>query len=205
MSMIESVEQLEALYGPPLEMATVKEVDHVTPEYARFIAASPFVALATSGPEGLDCSPRGDLSGFVRVADPRTLLMPDRRGNNRVDSLRNIVRNGHVGLLFVIPGVGDTFRVNGRATLITDQTLLAPCVVEGQVPKLGILVDIEQAYTQCSKAFIRSQLWDPERFVDRATLPTNGEILRSFKGGSFDSEAYDRERAARYRRREGFY
>ena len=150
-------------------------------------------------------SPRGDPRGFVRILDDVTLLVPERPGNRIADSLRNIVRNPRVGLLFVIPGVSDTFRVNGRATLTTDAELLAPCEVEGKLPKLGILVDIESAYTQCSKAFLRSQLWDPSRFVDRAALPTNGEILAALQGDGFDATAYDEARAERYARRDGFY
>lgn len=170
------------------------------------IERSPFLLLATSDAEGhVDVSPRGDPTGFVQILDDETLLIPERPGNRIADSLRNILRNPRVGLLFVIPGVGDTFRVNGRATLITDQALLGPCAVEGKVPKLGILVDIESAFTHCSKAFLRSQLWDATRFVDRKELPTNGEIHKALRQGEFDAEKYDEERAARYERREGFY
>jgi len=139
------------------------------------------------------------------ILDEETLLIPERPGNRIADSLRNILVNPRVGLLFMIPGVTDTFRVNGRATIVTDVDLLGPCAVEGKVPKLGILIDIEEAYTQCSKAFLRSQLWDPANFTDRATLPTNGEIMRSIQGESFDAEAYDAARAERYARRERFY
>jgi uncharacterized protein len=150
-------------------------------------------------------SPRGDPAGFVRIIDEATLLIPERPGNRIADSLRNILENPHVGVLFMIPGVTDTFRVNGRATLTTDAVLLAPCEVEGKVPKLGILIDIEEAYAQCSKAFLRSHLWDPSSAVDRETLPTFGQIMRSIQGESFDAEAYDAARAGRYARREGFY
>jgi PPOX class probable FMN-dependent enzyme len=147
----------------------------------------------------------GDPRGFVRIVDDTTLLIPERPGNRLADSLRNILQNPQVGLLFVIPGVGETFRVNGRATLTTDTALLAPCVVENKVPKLGILVDIEAAYTQCPKAFLRSGLWDPTTFIDRSALPSSGEIHRTIEGESFDAAAYDEARAARYARREGFY
>jgi PPOX class probable FMN-dependent enzyme len=150
-------------------------------------------------------SPRGDPAGFVRILDDRTLLLPERPGNRLADSLRNILRNPHVGLLFFMPGITDTFRVNGRATITTDAALLAACVVEGKVPQLGILVDIDQAYTHCSKAFLRSDFWNPARFIDRSELPTNGQIHKERAGEAFDAAAYDAERAARYAKREGFY
>jgi PPOX class probable FMN-dependent enzyme len=197
---------LRALLGEPTEIVRKKIADRLNRLTRQFIERAPFVCLATAAPDGsCDVSPRGDPAGFVRILDERTLLVPERPGNRLADSLRNIVANPHVGLLFVIPGLGDTFRVNGRATLTTDATLLAPCAVEGKTPRLGILVDIDEAYTQCSKAFLRSQLWDATRFVDRATLPSAGEIHRELAGGDFDAEKYDEERAARYRRREGFY
>jgi hypothetical protein len=171
-----------------------------------FIERSRFVCLATSDAHGrCDVSPRGDPAGFVRILDDATLLIPERPGNRLADSLRNILANPHVGVLFVIPGVSDTFRVNGRATLTTDAALLAPCEVEGKLPKLGILLDIEEAYTQCSKAFLRSQLWDASTFVERASLPSAGEIMRAVQGEGFDADGYDAARAERYARREGFY
>jgi PPOX class probable FMN-dependent enzyme len=149
-------------------------------------------------------SPRGDPPGFVRVLDERTLLLPDRPGNKLADSLRNVLRNPHVGLLFLVPGVGDTLRVNGRATLVTDEDLLAPCAVEGKVPKLGLRIEVDEVFTHCSKAFLRARLWDPETFVDRSALPSSGEVHRSLNP-DFDAERYDAERAERYARREGFY
>ena len=171
-----------------------------------FIERSPFLCLATADADGrCDVSPRGDPRGFVRILDDVTLLVPERPGNRLADSLRNIIQNPYVGLLFVIPGVSDTFRVNGRATLTTDAGLLAPCASEGKAPRLGILVDIEAAYTQCSKAFLRSQLWDPTGYIDRAELPSNGQILRALQGDQVDAATYDAERAERYARREGFY
>jgi PPOX class probable FMN-dependent enzyme len=197
---------LRALLGEPNEIVRNKVADRLNRLTRQLVERAPFVCLATAAPDGsCDVSPRGDPPGFVRILDERTLLLPERPGNRLADSLRNIVANPHIGLLFIIPGVGDTFRVNGRATLTTDAALLAPCAVEGKRPKLGILVDIDEAYTQCSKAFLRSQLWDPARFVDRATLPSSGEIFRELAGGDFDAETYDAERAARYGRREGFY
>lgn len=198
--------ELRELLGEPLPMTRAKVLDRLNPLTRKFVERSPFLCLATSDAYGkCDVSPRGDPTGFVRILDDRTLLIPERPGNRLADSLRNILNNPHVGLLFVVPGVDDTFRVNGRATLTTDAALLATCEVEGKLPKLGILVDIESAYTHCAKAFLRSQLWDPTRFADRAELPTNGEIQREIHGQSVDPADYDQQRAARYARREGFY
>ncbi len=198
--------ELRALLGEPNTVAKRKIAPRLNALTRQFIERSPFLCLSTSGPEGsCDVSPRGDPRGFVRILDDQTLLLPDRPGNKLADSLRNILFNPHVGLLFLIPGVTDSFRVNGRATLTTDPALLAPSVVEGKTPTLGILVDLDEAYTQCSKALIRSELWNPERFVDRTVLPTNGQIHQLLCDGDFDGEQYDAERAARYARREGFY
>jgi len=196
---------LRGLLGDPADAVRAKVTDHVNELTRQFVERSPFVLLATSAPDGTcDVSPRGDPPGFARVLDERTLLLPERPGNRLADSLRNILRNPNVGLLFVIPGVGDTLRVNGRAAIVTDPELLEPSAVEGKVPKLGLLIEIDEAFTHCSKAFLRSQLWDPNRFVDRSELPSSGEIHRSLDP-SFDAEAYDDARAERYRKREGFY
>jgi len=203
---IDDEPSLRALIGEPLQLTREKVAGRLNALTRRFIELSPFVCLATSDEHGAcDVSPRGDPPGFVRILDDVTLLVPDRPGNRLADSLRNILRNPHVGLLFVVPGVTDTFRVNGRATLTRDAALLAPCEVEGKTPTLGILVDIESAYTQCSKAFLRSHLWDPTRHVDGKTMPTSGQIHKAMKGESFDAEQYDQERAERYARRDGFY
>ena len=197
---------LRALIGEPAAIIRAKVSRRLNRLTRQFIERSPFLCLATAAADGTcDVSPRGDPAGFVRILDERTLLIPDRPGNRIADSLRNILANPHVGLLFMIPGVGDTFRVNGRATLVTDEELLADCEVDGKVPKLGILVEIDEAYTQCSKALIRSDLWNPERRIDRSKLPSSGEIFRSLRGDDFDAERYDRERAERYARREGLY
>ena len=159
---IETEAELRELLGEPLPIVCAKLSERLTPLTRKLIERSPFVVLATSDASGhCDVSPRGDPPGFVRIIDDATLLIPERPGNRLADSLRNILQNPHIGLLFVIPGVGDTFRVNGRASLTTDAALLSPCGVEGKRPKLGILVDIEAAYTHCSKAFLRSELWDP--------------------------------------------
>ena len=193
MSTIASVEELEALYGLPKESSTAKEINWISPEYRALIEASPFAVLATSGPEGLDCSPRGDLPGFVRIEDERTLLMPDRRGNNRVDSLRNIVRDGRAGLLFLIPGSGTTLRVNGRAELSTDPDLLASFAVKGQAPRSVIVITVDAIYFQCARAIVRSSLWKPETQVDPKTLPTPGQILAGLTEGRVGGQAYDDE------------
>lgn len=203
---IDTEEALRALIGEPPPVVCAKISTRLNRLTRRYIELSPFVCLATSDDEGnCDVSPRGDPAGFVCVLDDVTLLVPERPGNRIADSLRNILENPHVGLWFVIPGVTETFRVNGRATITTDAALLAPLAVEDKIPKLGILVDIESAYTQCSKAILRSHLWDPARFLDRSALPTNGEIHRELQGETFDAEKYDAERAERYSRREGFY
>jgi uncharacterized protein len=197
--------QLRDLLGEPADVVRAKITDRLNELTRQFVDRSPFVLLATSAPDGsCDVSPRGDPPGFVRVLDERTLLIPERPGNRLADSLRNILANPQVGLLFVIPGIGDTLRVNGRASVVTDRALLEPSVVEGKVPKLGLLVAIQQVFTHCSKAFLRAQLWDPERHVDRSELPSSGEIHRSLDP-SFDAEAYDAARTERYARREGFY
>jgi PPOX class probable FMN-dependent enzyme len=203
---IETESALKATIGEPTEIVCAKVSDRLNALTRPFIERSPFFCLATADAHGnCDVSPRGDPKGFVRILDDVTLLIPERPGNRIADSLRNILRNSHVGLLFFIPGVTDTFRVNGRATLTTDAKLLSPCEVEGKVPKLGILVDIDAAFTHCSKAFLRAAFWEPSSFVDRSELPTNGEILKVLQGEAFDAAKYDTERAERYARREGFY
>ncbi|WP_376704422.1 pyridoxamine 5'-phosphate oxidase family protein [Mesorhizobium sp. ISC25] len=193
MSMITSVEQLEALYGLPGEASVVKELDQLIPEYAAFIEASPFAALATCGPEGLDCSPRGDLAGFVRIHDPKTLMIPDRRGNNRADSLRNILRDPRVALLFLVPGSGTTLRVNGRARITTDPGLCVSFAVEGKPARSVTIVEVDAVYFQCARAIHRSELWNPARHVDPRSLPTPGQILEITSRKNIDGEVYDRE------------
>ena len=205
MRTIREESELRDLLGEPTDIVRAKIADRLNDLTRQFVDRAPFVLLATSSPGGTcDVSPRGDPAGFVRVLDERTLLLPERPGNRLADSLRNILQNPHVGLLFVVPGVGDTLRVNGRAEIVADEELLAQCAVEGKVPKLGLLVEVEEVFTHCSKAFLRAQLWDPTRYVDRSELPSSGEIHRS-RDPSFDADAYDAERAERYSRREGFY
>ena len=200
MSLIKTIEALEAVYADPGEASLVKETNWITPEYRILIEASPFVALATCGPEGLDCSPRGDKAGFVRVHDERTLMLPDRHGNNRVDSLRNVIRDPHVGLLFLIPGSGTTLRVNGKAVVSTDPALLESFVVEKKAPRSVLVIAVEAVYFQCARAIVRSDLWNPEKRVDPKTLPTPGKILATLSENRVGGESYDREwpsRAAR--------
>jgi len=190
---------LERLYGTPAAPSVVKEVRRLTPSYRAFVEASPFLVLATAGPEGLDCSPRGDAPGFVRVHDDATLLVPDRRGNKRIDSLRNVVRDPRVALLFLVPGVDETLRVNGRAAITTDPALCESFAVGGHAPRTVLVVEIETVYFQCARALVRSGLWDPARRVARETLPTAGTMLREASGGREDGEAYDRDLPERLR------
>ena len=185
--------QLESLYADaPYGPALIKEVDRVTPQYRKLIEAAPFVVIATSGAEGLDCSPRGDPPGFVRVIDEKTLIIPDRRGNNRIDSLRNLVRDPRIALLFLIPGVGETMRINGRAKISTDPKLTETFAINGKVPKCVLVVTVETAYFQCTKAIIRSKLWDPASKVDRKTLPTPGSIIAELTDGKMGGPEHDR-------------
>ncbi|MGE0155343.1 MAG: pyridoxamine 5'-phosphate oxidase family protein [Reyranellaceae bacterium] len=193
MTTVTTLEQLEEIYGRPLETSLVKETDRLTPQYRRLIEASPFATLASCGPEGLDCSPRGDLPGFVRVADERTLLLPDRQGNNRIDTLRNVVRDPRVALLFLIPGSGTTLRVNGRATLDIDPDLLASFAVDGKMPRSVMRIAIDSVYFQCARAIVRSGLWEAARHVDPKSLPSPGEILSGMSDGRIGGETYDRE------------
>ncbi len=202
MTVITSIAELEAIYGSLEaigEASTAKVADHVTRAYARFIAAAPFLALATVGPEGLDCSPRGDRPGFVRIADPRTLLLPDRRGNNRIDSLRNLVRDPRIGLMFLIPGSGNALRINGMAEVETDPALLDSFAMEGKAPRSVLVIRVREVYFQCARAIIRAGLWRPESQVDPRSLPTPGAILAEMSEGRVGGEAYDAAWPARAR------
>lgn len=189
---ITDVAELEALYGMPAGAAVEKEVDYLHPHYQAMIAASPFLVLATTGPGGVDTSPRGDAPGFVIVENEKTVLIPDRKGNNRVDSLRNIIANPYVALLFLIPGIGETLRVNGRAAITTDPALLARFSVEGKLPRSVIVVSVDTVFFQCSRAIFRSRLWDPTQHIARASLPSLGKMVADISKSQFDAEAYDR-------------
>lgn len=188
---IASVEALEALYGAASERSLTKEIDYISDHYRAFIEKSPFVVLASIGPEGLDCSPRGDPAGFVRVADKKTVLLPDRRGNNRLDTLKNIVRDPRISLLFLVPGVGETLRINGRAELSTDPDLCASFEMQGKAPRSVVVVTAERVYFQCQKALARSHLWSPDALVPRDELPSAGEILSALSAEAFDSKEFD--------------
>ena len=197
---IETVEELRSSYGEPSERAVKKSLDRLDRHCRRFIELSPFVVLASAGADGrVDCSPRGDPAGFVAVLDERTILLPDRRGNNRADSLTNVLENPNVGMLFMIPGVDETLRLNGRARLTTDPARLEPLAVNGRVPRSGLVVEVEEVFLQCTKALVRSRLWADETRVERkAALPPFGQMLADHIGES-DGEKVDREIRARVR------
>ena len=183
---------LTALYGEASPGAIAKEIDYIHPHYRAMIEASPFMTLSTVGPEGLDCSPRGDPAGFVHVVDEKTLLIPDRRGNNRADSLRNIVRDPRVALLFLIPGVGETLRINGRAAISTDPALVERFPFRGTLPRSVIVVTADRVYFQCPKALVRSELWNPDKHIDRKSLPSSGTIMAAITKGELGGPEYDR-------------
>jgi PPOX class probable FMN-dependent enzyme len=183
--------QLDALYGTPVETAVAKEIDYISHHYQAFIDKAPFVVVATVGPEGLDCSPRGDPPGFVRVRDDKTVLIPDRRGNNRIDGLRNLVRDPRISLLFMIPGIGNTLRINGRAEISADPELCAGFAMRGQAPRTVLVVTVERIYFQCPKALVRSRLWSADAQIARSELPSAGEILAALTKGGIDGAAYD--------------
>ncbi len=184
---------LEALYGEVNEVSALKEISYLHPHYAAFIKASPFAILATVGPYGLDASPRGDPAGFIEIADDKTLLIADRRGNNRIDSLRNILSDPHVALLFLVPGIGETLRVNGTAEISVDPDLLARFTIKDKAPRSMLIVHVDSVFFQCSRALIRSELWNPERHIPRSALPSTGEILAAVTDDRIDAETYDRE------------
>ncbi|MEM7777104.1 MAG: pyridoxamine 5'-phosphate oxidase family protein [Pseudomonadota bacterium] len=200
MSWISDLNELEAIYGNPGKAATVKVAASITETYGKLIAASPFLILATAGTDALDCSPRGEQGPVVRVQDPTTLLLPDRRGNNRIDSLRNIVRDPRIGLLFLIPGSGTTLRVNGTARISRDETLLQSFAVDGHEPRTVIVVTVGSVFFQCARAIVRSRIWDPESHVPEDAIPTPGHILEAQSQAIIDAAAYDAEWPERARR-----
>jgi PPOX class probable FMN-dependent enzyme len=190
---ISTLAELETLYPEPVyPPAKVKETSRITDGYRALIDASPFFALATNGPDGLDCSPRGDPKGFVRVLDDKTIVVPDRRGNNRIDSLRNLIHDPRVALLFLIPGVSETLRIMGRATICTDPELCASFTMQGKAPRSVLVIAVEKVFFQCAKAIVRSKLWDSATQVERSTLPTSGKILAEISGGTVGGDEHDR-------------
>ena len=189
---ISTVKELEAIYGEPVKQALVKEIDHISDHYRTFIERSPFMVLSSVAEEGLDCSPRGDPPGFVRVIDEKTVIIPDRRGNNRIDTLRNIVRDPRVSLLFLVPGVGETLRINGHARLSIDPDLCVSFDMNGKTPRSVIIVTADRVYFQCQKALARSRLWDPDMHIERKELPTAGDILQALNTDEFDGNTYDK-------------
>jgi len=191
-NMVSTIAELEAIYGEPLAQSLVKEIDYISGHYRAFIEKSPFVVLASVAEEGLDCSPRGDPAGFVRVVDEKTVMIPDRRGNNRIDTLRNLVRDPRVSLLFLVPGVGETLRINGRAAISVEPDLCASFDMNGKAPRSVIVVTADRVYFQCQKALARSRLWDPEARIERTELPSAGDILQGLSKNDFDGDAYDK-------------
>lgn len=190
---LKTVADLEALYGAPNPRSLLKEIDHLNEDYRAFVEASPFIVLSSVGTGGTDASPKGDAPGFVRILDERTLAIPDRPGNNRIDNLRNIVEDGRVSVLFIVPGVGETLRVNGTATISADPELLASFAVRDKLPRSVIVVKVQSVYFHCSKALVRSKLWERDAQEVAPALPTAGKILQRISGGAFDGDAYDRE------------
>lgn len=197
--MLTTVAQLEEIYGKPHERSLWKEIDFLNEDYQAFVKASPFVVFASSGPGGMDCSPKGDTPGFVKILDERTLAIPDRPGNNRIDTLRNIIADPRIALLFIVPGIGETLRVNGRAEISVEPALLEQFAMNGKLPRTVIIVKVEAVYFHCSKALVRSKLWDPAQQIERSTFPSPGAILKrlSGDGAGFDADTYDRELPAR--------
>ena len=194
---VKSVDQLEQIYGQPIPTSIVKEVDRLNEVYRKLIEAAPFVVIATSGPGGLDCSPKGDLPGFVRIVDDKTLMIPDRPGNNRLDGFKNLMSDPRIALLFLIPGCAETLRVNGRASVSVDPALRESFAVQGKAARAVLVVDIETVFFHCAKAIVRAKLWDPAAQIDRKDLPSAGKIIAEVSGGKLGGEQYDKEAPAR--------
>ncbi|MEM1276787.1 MAG: pyridoxamine 5'-phosphate oxidase family protein [Pseudomonadota bacterium] len=188
--LLTSEAQIEAIYGEPVSRSITKEIDHLNAPYRRFIEASPFCVIASAGPEGLDATPRGDPAPLARVVDERTLMLPDRRGNNRTDTLRNLVRDDRIGMIFFIPGSGSTVRVNGRASISVDPDLLESFEIQGKLPRSVIIVSIDRVYFHCVKAFHRAKLWETETWPDKSEIPSPGEMVKAVEP-DFDAVSYD--------------
>jgi len=197
--LVTTMEQLQSLYGERNPAAIAKEIDFINGSYSKLIEAAPFVAIATGGPEGLDCSPKGDAPGFVRILDDKTLALPDRPGNNRIDGFRNILRDPRIALLFLIPGIGETLRVNGRASISIDPELMQSFAVNGKLPRCVLVVHVESIYFHCSKAIVRSKLWEETTKIERRSLPSTGTIIAELSKGQLGGEEYDRAAPAKIR------
>lgn len=200
MTVIDSDAALRDCYDPPGELVQKKILRRLDQHARAFIALSPFAVLATHGPDGSDASPRGDAPGFVQVVDDVTLLLPDRRGNNLIDSLRNVVASSEVGLLFLVPGINETLRVNGTAKVITDVARLEPMIAQGKVPASALQISVREVYFHCGKAMIRSDLWNADRHVPRGSFPTLGRVIADQVAG-VDAEAADVNLAESYKTR----
>jgi len=196
-TVVQSVEQLEQIYGEPVPTSIVKEIGHLTEVYRKLIEAAPFVVIATSGPGGLDCSPKGDAPGFVRIIDDSTLMIPDRPGNNRLDGFKNLMSDPRVALLFMIPGCAETLRVNGRATVSVDPALRESFAVNGKPARAVLIVKIETVFFHCAKAIVRAKLWEANAQIDRKSLPSTGTIIAALSGGKLGGDQYDKEAPAR--------
>src|SRR5579871_4101927 len=197
---VRDLTEISALYDPPLERSVRKQLDHLDDYCRALISASPLLIIGTQGPGPravADNSPRGDVPGFVRVADDHTLLIPDRRGNNRLDTLRNIIHNPSVGLLFLVPGIHETFRVNGDAIISRDPMLLESFAVQGKLPRTVLVVTVKEAYIHCSRALVRADLWNPAKFVQRGVVPSFGAIMQAHSCGFVDGAALDEENKVR--------
>ncbi len=195
MKTINSIDELEAVYGEPLERSLWKEIDYINDHYRAFIEKSPFLILATQGEKGIDCSPRGDPAGFVRIVNEKCIQLPDRRGNNRLDSLRNIVLNPSVGLIFLVPNAGEAIRLSGKAEIIVDSQLCESFSVGGKPASSVLSIHVEKVYYQCQKAIARSSLWDATSYFDRSELPTAGQMSKVFAAAQsveIDAEEYDK-------------
>jgi uncharacterized protein len=190
--LVTTLEQLEALYGERKQTTIRKEVARLSAGYRKLIEAAPFVTVATAGPEGLDCSPKGDPAGFVHILDDRTLAIPDRPGNNRLDGYRNILRDPRVALLFLIPGIGETLRVNGRGAISVDPELMQGFAINGKLPRSVLIVHIESVFFHCAKAVVRAKLWDDASRIDRKSLPSTGALLAELTANELGGEPYDR-------------
>jgi len=199
---ITTLVELEALYGTPASISVAKETPSINPEYRQLIEAAPLFAIATSGAEGMDCSPRGDGPGCVHILDDKTIAFADRRGNNRVDTLRNIIEDNRVGLLFFIPGWNETLRINGRAHIMIDPKLLESFSMNGKLPRSVISIEIDTMYFQCARALKRAKFWDIDSQVDRKFIPSTGQliksVIKSFDGDEYDSALQERQAKTLY-------